>query len=66
MTRPGLRYLPTQNPCAQCGKPIAGPDWIEVGEDRTSYLWSCRDCGYRFEAMAFFHEDASHSQSLAA
>ena len=51
-------YLPHENPCAQCGKPIAAPDWIENGPRRISYLWHCQACDYRFEAVAFF--DASH------
>ena len=34
-------YLPRENPCAQCGKPIAAPDWIEDGPHRISYLWHC-------------------------
>ena len=52
--------LPHQNPCAQCGKPIAVPEWFEHGPHRTSYLWKCRACGYQFEAVAFFepNEDA--------
>ena len=37
--------IPRQNPCAQCGTPIAQPDWIEPGEGRISYLWNCRACG---------------------
>jgi hypothetical protein len=52
--------LPHQNPCAQCSKPIAVPEWFENGPHRTSYLWRCHACGYRFEAVAFFDsgEDA--------
>jgi DNA-directed RNA polymerase subunit RPC12/RpoP len=52
--------LPHENPCAQCGKPIAAPEWFENGPHRTSYLWRCHACGYRFEAVAFFDsgEDA--------
>jgi C4-type Zn-finger protein len=52
--------LPHENPCAQCGKPIATPEWFENGPHRTSYLWHCHACGYRFEAVAFFDssEDA--------
>jgi hypothetical protein len=45
--------LPRQNPCAQCGKPIAMPEWVESSERRTSYLWHCWACDYRFEATAF-------------
>ena len=29
MARFDSGYLPRENPCAQCGKPIAKPDWIE-------------------------------------
>ena len=66
MTRPGLRDLPRQNPCAQCGAPIALPEWIEEQEDRTVYLWRCHACDYRFEAIAFFDDQGVHRQPLAA
>jgi len=57
--------LPHDNPYAQCGKPIAAPDWTENGPRRISYLWHCRACDYKFEAVAFY--DASHAeQALAA
>ncbi len=58
--------IPTQNPCAQCGAPIAQPDWIEPGEGRISYLWNCHACGYRFEAIAIFDEPAVAYPPLAA
>jgi hypothetical protein len=45
--------LPRENPCAQCGRPISIPEWIEAGQRRTSYLWHCFACDYRFEAVAF-------------
>jgi DNA-directed RNA polymerase subunit RPC12/RpoP len=61
MARTEFGYLPRENPCqprenpcAQCGKPITAPEWVESGPQRTSYLWQCRACGYRFEAVAFF------------
>jgi ribosomal protein L37AE/L43A len=59
-------YMPRGNPCAQCGKPIAAPEWIEQGPRRISYLWHCRACDYRFEAVAFFDETDSDSEALAA
>jgi len=59
-------YLPRGNPCAQCGRPIAAPDWIESGPRRVSYLWQCRACDYRFEAVAFFDESQQDGQALAA
>jgi hypothetical protein len=57
-------YLPQGNPCAQCGKPIAAPEWVEDGPRRTSYLWHCSACDYRFEAVAFFEDSAP--EALAA
>jgi hypothetical protein len=50
--------LPQRNPCAQCGKPISTPEWIESGPRRMSYLWHCWACDYQFEAVAFFEQDA--------
>ena len=59
-------YLPHENPCAQCGKPIAAPDWIESGPRSISYLWHCRACDYRFEAVAYFGEQQLDQEALAA
>jgi hypothetical protein len=42
------------------------PDWIESAPGRTSYLWTCRACGYRFEAIAIYGENQSEHQPLAA
>jgi rubredoxin len=64
--RPGLRDMPKQNPCAQCGAPIAMPEWIEEQEDRTIYLWRCHACDYHFEAIAFFEDESIESPPLAA
>ena len=66
MARIDIGYLPHENPCAQCGKPIAAPDWVEADSGRTAYLWHCRACGYRYEAIAFFAEPVSDSEQLAA
>jgi hypothetical protein len=54
MARQEPGSLPRENPCAQCGKPIPRPDWVEHSEGRTSYLWNCRACNYRFEAIAIY------------
>ena len=59
-----LHEYPRENPCAQCGRPIAAPEWFETGPHRISYLWHCEACGYRFEAVAFFAEP--DPQALAA
>jgi hypothetical protein len=64
MARIDFGSLPRGNPCAQCGKPIAVPEWVEAGPGRTCYLWRCRACDYRFEAMAFFAH--SEPEALAA
>ena len=64
MARNDLGYLPKQNPCAQCGKPIAAPEWVETEPHRISYLWHCHACDYRFEATAYFAE--SDQQAIAA
>ena len=41
-------------------------DWVEAETRRTAYLWHCRACGYRYEAVAFFAEPVSDSEPLAA
>jgi len=66
MSRMDPGYLPRGNPCAQCGKPISAPDWIETGPGRTSYLWTCRACDYRFEAIAFFDQARPDGQAALA
>ncbi|WP_414646214.1 hypothetical protein [Bradyrhizobium sp. 2S1] len=64
MVRQDTGYMPRENPCAQCGKPIARPDWVEHSEGRTSFLWNCRACNYRFEAIAIY--DVAQLTPLAA
>jgi hypothetical protein len=66
MARLDIGCLPQGNPCAQCGKPIESPEWIENGPGRTSYLWHCWACDYQFEAVAFFDDQDEHSEALAA
>jgi ribosomal protein L37AE/L43A len=66
MVRVDVDVLPHQNPCAQCGQPIAAPDWTEAGPRRISFLWHCRACDYRFEAVAFFDQERPRSEALAA
>ena len=64
MVRVAFDYLPHENPCAQCGKPISAPEWIEAGPHRTAYLWHCWACDYQFEAVAVFEDQ--DSEPLAA
>jgi ribosomal protein L37AE/L43A len=64
-----VRYdsgLPLDNPCAQCGKPIAAPVWTENGPRRISYLWHCRACDYEFEAVAFYDSSQPSEEAFAA
>jgi hypothetical protein len=66
MAKMDFDNLPHGNPCAQCGAPIAAPEWIEAGPRRTSYLWHCWACDYRFEAVAFFNDEQPDQEALAA
>jgi hypothetical protein len=66
MARRDVGYLPRENPCAQCGKLIAAPDWIENGPRRISYLWHCQACDYEFEAVAFYDASKSVLDAIAA
>ena len=64
---PPAAIVPQQNPCAQCGKPIAAPDWTErLPGGRTAFLWHCRACDYRFEAVAYFGAGIVEQEALAA
>ena len=49
-----IRLLPRENPCAQCGKPIAVPEWVEAGPRRRPISGAAAACDYRFEAVAVF------------
>jgi hypothetical protein len=66
MVRANSLRLPQRNPCAQCGKPISMPEWIELGPGCAAYLWHCFACDYRFEAVAYFDEGDRDSEALAA
>ena len=66
MASPDIGTLPRKNPCAQCGHPIPAPDWIEAAPRRIAYLWHCRVCDYRFEAVAYFDDQQLEQQALAA
>jgi hypothetical protein len=66
MARIDFDSMPRENPCAQCGKPIAVPEWVDAGPGRTSYLWRCQACDYRFEAVAFFDHSEPGREALAA
>jgi ribosomal protein L37AE/L43A len=50
-------FEPHNNPCAQCGKPIAKPVWSEPGERCVTYVWACQACDYEFTSTAVFAPD---------
>jgi hypothetical protein len=40
--------------CAQCGRRLLAPEWIEHASDRiVRYLWSCEACGHQFETSVY-------------
>ncbi len=47
-------FMPHDNPCAQCGKPIAKPIWSEPGDRCVTYVWACYACDYEFTSTAIF------------
>jgi hypothetical protein len=65
MAGTGLRYLPRENPCAQCGRLISLPEWVETEPGRAFYLWRCMACDYRFEAVAYF-DQSEEAEAIAA
>ena len=65
MARVDFFSSPRKNPCAQCGELIAAPEWVEAEPSRTFYLWRCRACDYRFEAVAYF-DTQPDQEALAA
>ena len=44
--------------CAQCGDLLIAPEWSEHEDERhVINLWSCTECGCRFETQAFVPVD---------
>jgi ribosomal protein L37AE/L43A len=40
--------------CAQCGDLLIAPEWSKYEDERhVINLWSCTECGRRFETEAF-------------
>ena len=62
----GFRCSPRENPCAQCGRSIALPEWVETERGCTFYLWRCMACDYRFEAVAYFEPSEADDDAIAA
>lgn len=45
-------FIPHNNPCAQCLRPIGSPLFWEVTEHGVDYIWRCEACDYEFTAFA--------------
>jgi len=59
MPAAGFDFHPHNNPCAQCGKPIAAPVWSEPGDACVTYVWACTACNYEFAAIAVLPRKAA-------
>ena len=59
-------FEPHDNPCAQCGKPIAKPIWSEPGDSCMTYVWACHACDYEFTSTAIFVTRREEERPLAA
>jgi ribosomal protein L37AE/L43A len=67
MTTADFDFHPHNNPCAQCGKPIASPVWSEPGDACVTYVWACKACGYEFACTAVFgHTSRTEDRPIAA
>jgi DNA-directed RNA polymerase subunit M/transcription elongation factor TFIIS len=43
------------NQCAQCGAVLIAPEWSEhFPDNRVRNAWSCKACGYEFEATVYW------------
>lgn len=59
-------FVPHNNPCAQCGKPIASPIWSEPGPRCDAYVWHCDACDYEFTTLAMYATDRAEAERIAA
>jgi ribosomal protein L37AE/L43A len=54
-----FRHFEFETTCAKCGEQLIAPEWSEfVSEGRVLNLWTCTNCGNRFETEAFMPADA--------
>ena len=48
-----IRNSEHETACVKCGETLIAPEWSEyVSEGLVLNLWSCRNCGQRFETEA--------------
>ena len=55
-----IRHAKQEVTCSKCGDAFTIPDWSEYFDEerRILNLWSCPQCGYRFETEATMRADA--------
>jgi ribosomal protein L37AE/L43A len=54
-----IRNSEHETTCEKCGETLIAPEWSEyVSEGLVLNLWSCWNCGQRFETEAFIPTDA--------
>ncbi len=54
-----IRDSEFETTCAKCGEPLIAPEWSEfVGEGLVLNLWTCTNCGNRFETETSMPADA--------
>ena len=54
-----IRDSKFETSCDKCGEPLIAPEWSEfVSEGLVLNLWTCTNCGNRFETEASMLEDA--------
>ena len=55
-----IRSAKFETTCERCGDALIAPEWSEyVSERLVLNLWSCTNCGCRFETEAFVPADAN-------
>jgi hypothetical protein len=53
-----LRNSEHETTCTKCGEALIAPDWSEyVSEGLVLNLWSCTNCGCKFETEAIVPAD---------
>ena len=54
-----FRHSEFETTCAKCDEPLIAPEWAEfMSEGLVLNLWTCTNCGNRFETEACMPADA--------
>ena len=58
-TMASIRDSKFETSCNKCGEPLIAPEWSEfVSEGLVLSLWTCTNCGNRFETETSMPADA--------